>query len=731
MPAIKISDNFGLAIDVEPNPSSSLVKYFKNLLKLRFAELNFAELTNTALDNLPLSALAAGISFDEPVGIGTDAAELTIGAGVRAALESILSEDGAVLFPDDHYGDPIAIPQGGAFVSFAVTANVAAGVGGGRNNLAFGVDAGREVTLTCYQRFRTAKVPFPEAFRTTLQNFVIPSELADLAAMPEGSISTVEGNGALTFSGNASLPSITNPLLAASLPLKAGKIALSGGTSVSVGASFSVTGEYQIRIQKIGPARCQLGYHRKNGTEFGIRASAKAGLSLKVGGSELIKTLLKAVSKNPEVDGKELEQLGMAEEQVQAIDGAIRAGVERSLEVAVSLELGVASSRAAAFLYEIDLEQLNASGKQALERALHGDLSSLTESEEDDLPAGIRATKSIFTAIRQSKHAMKINLLGIYNFISVTELVRNGSILFDPLTGELTISDTVTASRIRASMTNFATNTSKLRQVLAEQFLITALYRSTKLAAGTPSLRSTHSYFEKHAKTNRQTMKDNLDVAEALQLLSANEKAGILGGFNDFGPSLLLADMAYDDAATRSLFLKDGKPRSEDDYDRIGREALGRLIQPGDTEPFRRIPVNDDALWAEMKRTGQPGFGRLFPGLTSAQLEVIRSDYTVIRWWSQTMHRMSLELENADNFFAANPAVNPESDQFTELRERIAKSLENVAKNTKGQFGDPWGLVAMDLASGQRAEGRFRLTSARSSVDRVRDTKGQAVTGSA
>lgn len=711
MPNVHLSDRFGLVIDAKPNESSGFVKYFKSLSKLKFSELNANQLKIRQLSDLPVKAFSAGVSFEEPVDIGSNTTELKVRAGVQASIQCLLAPKGekTKLFDSDLYGDPIEIPDGGAYLSLGITASVGAAVTGTPKSLSFGVDAGREITLTHYHNFRAAGITFGQALEQMLRGYVIPFDLKDLDAMAEGSVATVEGNGTLNFSGSASLLSTANPLFDASLPGGVGKIVLAAGASINVGASYRLTGLYQIRIQKVSPAAYRLGFYRSRSSEFGISVTAKAGITMKVGNSELIESLLKAVSPNPEVDRKELESAGLDERQVAAIEGAIKSGIERSLTVAVGVELGVDSSNTAAFLYEIEPDKLDDRWKQAIERALDGHLEELTEDEES-LPKGISMVKSVLTSIQERKHAFKVNLLGIYNFVSITKLIRHSVVLHDPLTGELTISDSATAERFRATTLNFAAKTEKLREVLAEQFLMTALYRSTGLVASPPTLRSIHSYFERHSRTNRQTMKDNLDAAEAMKLISADQKTKTLDRLDEFGTSVVLLDAAYDDVAARSLFLgKNGKPRPEDDYDLAGRQALARLVLPGEADDYRRRPALDDALWEKMKVLGQPGLSQVFPGLSPLQLGVVSADYTVIRWWSEAMHRMAVELEKVDSFLKQNPQANLEGPEFTPLRERLRKALESVAKNVKAQFGDPWGVVAMDIASNHNADAQFRL----------------------
>ena len=205
-------------------------------------------------------------------------------------------------------------------------------------------------------------------------------------------------------------------------------------------------------------------------------------------------------------------------------------------------------------------------------------------------------------------------------------------------------------------------------------------------------------------------MKDNLDAAEAMELLSAAQKTAALDGLDEFGTSVVLLDAAYDDVVARSFVpAKDGKPRSEEDYDRAGRLALARLALPGEADDYRRRPALDDAIWEKMKILGQPGFSQVFPALSTLQLEVVRADYTVIRWWSQAMHRMAVELEKVDSFLKENPHADLEGQEFNPFRQRLRKALESVARHVKAQFGDPWGVVAMDMASNHKADARFRL----------------------
>jgi len=92
----------------------------------------------------------------------------------------------------------------------------------------------------------------------------------------------------------------------------------------------------------------------------------------------------------------------------------------------------------------------------------------------------------------------------------------------DRETGDFTITDQAGAERIGFAADNFAQDSAKLRRVLAESLLITAVYRGTGAVLGGPQLGSHYWFFALYQKTNREQMTDYLTIAQALQLLSDN-----------------------------------------------------------------------------------------------------------------------------------------------------------------------------------------------------------------
>jgi hypothetical protein len=128
----------------------------------------------------------------------------------------------------------------------------------------------------------------------------------------------------------------------------------------------------------------------------------------------------------------------------------------------------------------------------------------------------------------------------------------------------------------------------------------------------------------------------------------------------------------------------------------------------------------DDDLWVQMCSVGQPGFGSLFPDLRDQQVAVIAADYSVIVWWAETMRQTAGKLAALRSLVDANPAIGWEDPRFHSLREDLQNHMRAVARDTKEEFGRPWGLIAMDRVSGCAAQASVQLTGGRVALLRDR-----------
>lgn len=705
MPTIKLTDKFGLVIDVSPGLASVFSKYLKSPGDIVGVLRNPAAITGLEVGKDPFGSQSIGISFNEPLRLGKSGVELTINPQFIGTVG--ISKDRALFDSDtDPFRDSIAIPTSHAFVSVGFEARLDVGLSENTGDLQFGFASGTNVILTDYRLFALTDKIAP-AIQTLFEDFVIPGDLEDVESMPQGSVATVQGTGSLKFSAQANLLSAVNPLASVNAAAIQGALQVKEVGSITVGATYTLTGEYQVRVQRLDGRKFRLGYEKKRSSDFDVTVAAQIGVSAGAGGFDLIRGVLQAVSPDPVPDKDTFQKAGLSDDQISTIAAAVKTGIERSLQLSMKGELDSLDEVSTAFSYEIDLDALDENGRKTVNGALKGDLTGL----ESSTPDGIKRLKSIFSTLQEGQKILKVNLLGIFNYGSVTTLFQRGTMIVDYESGDITITDQAGANRIQFTSSNFAKDTARLRKILAESLLLTAAYRSSTTVRVAPQLECKYWFFELHQKTNLQNIKDYLNIAQALQVTSRFDipaKLNSLSGVNAFGQSAFYADSSYSDSLCKRLFLNpSGQPRAQDEYEKIGRDALALLLPAGDPiNDARRLPLTDDAIWDQMKAAGQPNnFGGLFDdrGFNTNQLADITSDYTLIMWWAPAMSSMGAPLARLVTFITQNPQWDPEDDTFKKLRTDLDRKMAAVTQNTQTQFGEPWGLLALDLASGQKA----------------------------
>ena len=698
MTTIKLTDHLGLDEDVTLAPSSALLQYFQQVPSLRLDSLDLAKLGGLTLDQPALTALSTGISFEQPIPIGAGAPDLSVQAGVHGSFALIKRAPGTASLPDV-LADDIDIPENACYVSFGIDASVGAGIEAGSGALTFGVAPGATITIVNYRSFPLNQgVTLWDAVRETVGGYLIPARTDDLAALPQGGLTTVTGTGSLKLSVTADLLAISNPLASVSLPAPLPALAVSAGGSVTVDASYEVACSYQICAHKLDTGKVRLGWYREQSSEIQVGATVSEGVSAGFGSTDLFSAIVGRISADPAADLNELAEAKLSDNQIAAIRAAVKAAVQRKLELALSTELSATQSGSAAFLYEIDLAALTAESRQALEQALRGDLSSLHASS---LP-GISCVHSVWEAVRTTGVSFHVNLLGILNVSSIATLTRSGKVMYEPATGALVITDQVTAARIQSTQVNFGADTQKLRQVMSESFLITAVYQGAQRQTGGPALRFSHSYFDLQNQTGRGQMQQMLRTGLALGLLSAQE-ADAPQDIQDFGRTMIHATTEYDDGLATAVFLDpNGAPLAQEFYEQMGRNAVQYLVKDGDVDAVRLRPAIDDTLWAQMKEQGQPGFALLFPFVSAPLLGAITADYSTIVWWADAMAGAAQRLAAIRQWFDARPTASLDDATFQRLRSGLADHLKQVAANTTEEFGQPWGLLAMNEAANHR-----------------------------
>jgi hypothetical protein len=711
MPTISIADGFGLDIKASLDPKSAFAKYFQQPPNFTVLQKDLASVQNTPLTGFPLKSPEIGLSFKAPALVTSAISKFAGSAGVSATLCVVGAGE---LFDPDPFGSPIEVPQGRAYLGLGVTAKLAPELDISSGKLAFGFEAGSTVSALHYRSFATtATTPaFRDALLESLQNYIIPISPDDLGALGIGDVATLEGTGSLQLSGQVNLLTSVNPLATVSTAALPVTLKIQECAKIDVTASYTITGKFQIRIQKIDAQTVRMGFYRMRGTDFSVQVEPAVGITAGIGSENFISAVLGAIGPSPFPPGSQLKQAGLTEEKQELIVSALKAGIQRRLELSIIEELHAKSSQEAAFLYEINLNELGTDGRAAIQDALNLNLSSLWKSPES-FPRGIREIQNILTTIRTHGHTLKINVLGMYNYTSANDLALKGKVLTDPASGEVVITDDANATRVSGAV-NFMADSDKLRKVLAQSFLITAAYRCSGLISHAPALKVSYWHFAEHARTDHPTMAANLNVLSNLGLISAAQKQQSLALAGDFGRSTFYLNTDYDDALSQSLFLDGGgQPRQLGDYERIGRDALKALILPGSDGKFRQRALNDE-VWPKMKEAGgtPANVAELFPELDPhSQIPVIAGDYALIEWWATTMARIAESLSAAKRFFSQSPPPATSSPASQKMQSDLWHQMADVARNTHDSFSDPWGVLAMDLASGQKSAASAQIVS--------------------
>jgi len=679
VPEIKLSDNFGLSLDFEPAGTSGFGRYLRNPLLLRTEAGNLARLGQLELSKVGLEEARIGFNSQQAVPLEETRALIRGGAAVTMELEKT---------PETVLSTRIQL---------SATGGAAAGN--------FGFQAGAQMSLANYRPF-APETKFGDALRALWQGFTIPAAVKDIETVGPGVKATLGGRGTLKVSASIAIPVTPNPmaLAEATLPVVGRKIEVMAGGKLRAGVSVEISGDYEISLERKDPDTVKVGFSRGKGIGASLSLSGVVGIKAGFGETDLIAPLLGAVSPNAAREVKALRDAGngLPRQRAKEIEAAIRAGVSRRMEIALGAQLSKLTSDQQAFLYEVRPAELDDKGRGALTQALRGDLSGL-----DQQLSGIRLVRSIFTDVETERRSLQVNLLGIYNYISVSELTLKGQILVEETTGDLVITDTATAKRFQGVV-----DLGGLRRLMSESFLTTVAYRSADLAPA-PEVEIKHSYFELLRKTSGKDLKDNLDVAEALMLLTPAEKNAALESAKDFGRTAFTVETSYGAEASSQVFSSGGQPRPEADFQMAGRKALALLIQPGEEFDYRR-EIASDSVWQQCTTIGnvnaiaqQLRTGKI---RNDQQARVVGSDYILILEWAQAMAKAAQELARMKAVVQATEALDPEEAGFKKQRQEVAGSLKKVAGKTRERWGDPWGLVSMALVPEQSVAARVRIT---------------------
>jgi len=728
MPDIQVTDQLDKpvqTIKIDPARPSSLVKYLKTEL-LHLAVLpDFLARKDSILSQAATKPIQFQAKAQHEFQLGAANPEIEVTPAAQATIR-VNANPGANLYDGDPFHAPAKVPDHTGYVSAGFQGSLDLGVSGSDGDLTFGFDKTTTVSLEYLKAFPlgAGEPTLGNALGQALACYVIPADLSDLDALGVNDIATVSGQGSLKVSGGVSVTASPNPLASVDLPLAAGTVAVKAGLAAGLSASFTISGSYQMRARRIDADTLELSFFRESGTTLKADLSASAGVTAKLGSTDLIASILGAISKDPTGDKKLLADLRPAE--IKTLSDAIKSGLNHTLQACLDVVLSAATDDQAAFQYEIRPAQLSADASAAVHKALEGDLSLLTFMEGDmqdggALAPGVTMLNSVLSETRKRGVTLKINLLGILNYLTLSELIPNSEILTDSVTGDVTIKETVSGNSILAVVEPLE-RSEALRKTIFDSVLATTSYRAGK-AVALPDLSCEQMHFALNQNTNRQIMGDYLSWFIPLNLLTEPDKTAILSPFTEGGPSTCVLRTSFGDAACASMFFDvNGDLRAKPYYLEIGRQALRALLDP-EHQPLDRLryQIVDDAIWPTALHTGANVSLGPLAGLSVGddRVEYLIGDVKVITDWAEAMVEAGALVEDVRAFVGdSDPTTLFHSDEFKTRRDALQKKLSGMVKTSTTRFDKPWGMVCLFWAGGSPTTAYAKAVSQKLTVQR-------------
>jgi len=728
MPDIQVTDQLDKPVEtikIDLSHSSSLLKCLKTEL-LHLAVLpDFLALKDSILSQAATKPIQFQANAQHSFQLGSTKPEIDVTPTVQATIRANASP-GTNLFDGDPFRTPAKVPDHSGYVSVGFQGSLGLDLSGSDGDLTFGFDKTSTVKQEYLKAFPlgAGEPTLGNALGQTLSSYVMPSDLSDIDALSINDIATVSGQGTLKVSGAVSVTASPNPLASVDLPLGAGTIAVKAGATSALSASFTLSGSYQMRVCRKDTDTIELSFLRESGTALKAEFFADAGIAAKLGDKDLVAAVLGAISKDPAGDKKLLADLPPAE--VKTLRDAIKGGLDYSLRASVDTVLSAVTDDRAAFQYQIQTACLSPEASSALHKALDGDLSLLTAMEEGMLDGGIlapglRMLNSVLSETRKLGLTLRINLLGILNYLTVSELIRNSETLTDAVTGDVTIKETVTGNSISAVVEPMARNEA-LRKAMFDSVLATTSYRAGK-AVILPDLICEQMHFALNQNTNQQIMGDYLRWFVALNLLARQDKSEILSQFTEGGPSTCVLRTSFGDADCTSMFFGEhGNLRLEPYYLDIGRLALRALLDPEHQAIDRlRYQIVDDALWPRALGIGANQNLAPLVGLSTADDRVMYliGDVKVITDWAKAMVDAGALVQDMRAFVGDSDATTLfQNSDFKKKRDSLQKKLAAVVKASTTRFDEPWGMVCLFWAGGSPHTAYAKTVAQRITVER-------------
>jgi hypothetical protein len=709
-----LTDSLGNPVDISQvtwTSGSSLYNYAKTELLHLIVAPDYIRIKDQLLTAAAPKPAKFELTLGHDFAIGGSSPEVNITPQGEVGL-MINATAGADLFDKDDFRVPAQVPAQTGYLGLSFTGSVDANASQTAGDVTFGVDDKAAITYEYLKAFATgANEPtVTAAMKAMLQSFTIPAGVEDLARLNVDDVCSVSGTGRLKVSAVVDVSLPVNPLASVALPLGTGTLTVRDGLMAGVTGDVILTGAYEIRVEKQKGGIIRLSYLQAAGARLEVAATASAGVKVNFGTTDLLAQLLGLIEKGG-VDKEVLSALSA--DEIKDFNGAIKQSLDHSVQASLTLALSAERDKSAAFQYELTPDSFNAQTKDAVGLALKGDLRVLTALEarataDGTVAPGIKVLNSVLSTARSKGASLRVNLLGIVNAITMSQLVNKCEFLFESSSGELTIKETAQSEKISA-ITDPVKKQDALRKALFHSVLATTTYVVGKSVA-MPSLSCSAVHFIANRNTNQQAVANYTNWFTMLNLMTADERTGILAAFKGGGNSACTIRVPLDDGLCEALFFsRAGTLRGGAEYEEIGRRALQSLLGSSDnaTDRIRYQFLSDAQTWASaMKKGPSPELRTLIP-LSSTDpsfdlvFGLITGDVAEVIWWAGGMQKAGQALQEMRTFLAGrDPASLAGDTGFANLRTALQKTMLTMVATSKARFDQPLGLMCLCQAAG-------------------------------
>jgi hypothetical protein len=712
MATVTITDQVHFSASVEVSDDSPLA-----LAKLK--NLNFASLPIVAdfakpIDQFSLDQVSLGVGLTSPAALIGNSAAVAVGGGINATF-SLLTAKQKALFPEDEFAPTLAIRQGECWGGLRVNVTLQESFSAASpNGLGISLNNGSDLALSTFLHFPIAGSSMPtfkDGFCALLEKYSVPSNAEQLRAVPPGIAHSTETSGHVSLGAFYALPLSVNPLATANLPFNL-TLNLAPQIATQIEGSVTLEGAFAVRTFRTSESKLVIGLYKKQGTILTASLGASAGMGVfkptpdatpaqiasasnvgaEVGMTDLLGKVLGAV-----IPAANVNDLGLDEAEKKDLNAGLKACANQSLSLAINACCTASNTDEGAVIYEIDLSVADLrETDSALTAALRGNWSQL-----ETLP-NAHALRHVMRDLQERQHKLSINLLGLYNAISIADYVKSTAVMQDE-SGQISIVDKVAAKTLSAGTTPYAAKADKLRSLLASAFVATITYGACTGKIGITSFSVRQTFLDYHAQASAADLTRQILLARVFGFALSPELEAIQKSHAAFSHNKFYVEAVYDLACVYRFFYQDVNsytPYSKETLDRIGRTARIDLLDSTATNSMqRKAALSNDETWNAMNETGNVSSFKFIPGLARlapTAIAAISADWVDIRWWSDTLQTLAPRLAAVFSAIGQSKTADPPSDPgFMAARKNLENALENLSKNTHSAFGDGWPLAVM------------------------------------